>query len=250
MSIAQLPMYTAPPAVEQASAQWLAQTARLLGVDVSPFQGELDALWRHPRLLLAQTCGYPLVTRLHDAVRLVGRPCFQLPDAEGGQHCSLLVVKADDPRQGLAELHGCRGVINAYDSNTGMNLLRHSVAPHRRDGWFFRRMAVSGSHRASLHHIAQGEADLAAIDSVTFAYLKRHAPEQVAGVRVIASSVQSPTLPYITRANGPNPAELRDALNQALAALPAVAEALAITAVLATELDDYQALRGYDTGPL
>ncbi|WP_407316793.1 phosphate/phosphite/phosphonate ABC transporter substrate-binding protein [Pseudomonas sp. nanlin1] len=243
-------MYTAPDAIEQASSQWLALTAQLLGVEVAPFHGELEALWRHPRLLLAQTCGYPLVTRLHGAVRLVGRPCFQLPDAESGQHCSLLLVKADDPRQSLAALHGCRGVINAYDSNTGMNLLRHSVAPYRRDGWFFRRMAVSGSHRASLRQIAQGEADLAAVDSVTFAYLKHHDPAQVAGVRVIARSVQSPTLPYITRVDGPDPGELRDALNQALAALPAVAEVLAITAVLATELDDYQALRGYDTGPL
>ena len=45
--------------------------------------------------------------------------------------------------------------------------------------------------------MAEGRADLAAIDSVTYDYLARFAPAEVAGLSVIARSAPSPTLPYI-----------------------------------------------------
>lgn len=241
--LAELPMYIAPTPVRQASEQWLEETLRLLG---SPrrerFDGPLDDLWLHPRLLLAQTCGYPLKTRLHTQVQVVGRPCFDLSDAQGGRHCSLLVVRRDDARQVLAQWRGSHGVMNSADSNTGMNLLYRALAPLTATGPFFARESISGSHRESLRLVAAGEADLAAIDSVTFAYLARHAPEEVAGVRVLGRTEQSPTLPYITRATGVNPEALREAMNAALLALPHVRQVLAIDTVLPASLADYAGL--------
>jgi hypothetical protein len=51
-----------------------------------------------PDLLLTQTCGY-LMTLLRDQVRIVGRPRYELPDASAGNHCSLILSRADDARK-------------------------------------------------------------------------------------------------------------------------------------------------------
>src|SRR5207253_4788965 len=148
-------------------------------------------LWLAPQLLLTQTCGYPLMTALRGRVRVMGRPCFDLPDSCDGKHCSLLLTRADEPRQTLPELFGSHGVINGEDSNSGMNLLRHRLAPLQQDGRFFSRVSISGSHRESLRWLRERKADLAAIDSVTFAYLARYAEEDVSGLRVVARSAFS-----------------------------------------------------------
>jgi len=245
--IAELPMYVAPAAVLQASEHWLNQTLRVLGISQRQRDDEpLEQLWLNPRLLVSQTCGYPLVTRLKDQVRVVGRPCFDLPDAQGGQHCSLLVVHRLAPWQALAELQGSHGVINSEDSNSGMNLLRHALAPLARHGRFFSRVSVSGSHRESLRRVAAGQADLAAIDSVTFAYLKRFAPDTVAQVRVLGRTAPSPTLPYITSHHGIPVDQLRDALNISLTANPEVAQTLGIVSVVPARLQDYRVLQDYE----
>lgn len=244
--IAELPMYPAPAAVGAAYEQWLRRTLQLLDIDEhTPWKGSLEALWLHPHLLLAQTCGFPLITQLKEQVRVVGHPCFDLPHAQNGQHCSVLVVRADDPRELLAEYFDCRAAYNSLDSNSGMNLLRHALIPHVRQGRFFASAQATGSHRESIAQVARGEADVAAIDSVTFAYLTRYAPHEVAGVRVLGRTASSPTLPYITALQGPDPQVLRAAMNGALQALPEVALTLGVVAVREAELGDYGVLLRY-----
>ncbi len=244
--IAALPMYPAPSVIGEAYQRWLEETLQLLGTDRPKlWAGSLPDLWLHPRLLLAQTCGLPLITELKHRVRIVGRPRFTLPEAQAGQHCSLLIARLDDPRHTLGEFFDCRGAYNSLDSNSGMNLLRHALIPHVREGRFFKSVKTTGSHRQSIAHVATGIADLAAIDSVTFAYLARHAPNEVAGVRVVERTANAPTLPYITSLHGPEPALIRTAMNAALANLPDVAAVLGIATVQDTVLDDYNVLLGY-----
>lgn len=232
--IAELPMYVAPSAVREASEQWLALTLQLLGVGARErFAGDLYDLWLHPRLLLAQTCGYPLRTRLGEQVQLVGRPRFDLPDAQDGAHCSLLVVRRDDPRQALEQWRGSHVALNSRDSNSGTHLLYDTLEALAPREQFFGRESLSGSHRQSLAWVATGKADLAAIDSVTFAYLPA---EETAGVRILGRTDQSPTLPYITRATGTDPEAIRAAMNQAL---PPFRDTLRITQILPATLTDY-----------
>ncbi|CAI8872423.1 phosphate/phosphite/phosphonate ABC transporter substrate-binding protein [Pseudomonas chlororaphis] len=245
---AELLMYVAPEPVRQANEQWLAAILqRLERTRLDARELDLMQLWLSPRLLLTQTCGYPLMTALRGRVRVIGRPRYELPDSTAGNHCSLLLGRDSDPRRTLQALRGSRGVINGEDSNSGMNLLRQRLAPLQRDGRFFARVGISGSHRESLRWLREGQADLAAIDSVTFAYLARYAEEEVAGLRVIARSAFSPTLPYIGVAGlGEEQAErIRAAMNQALAALPAVAETLGLREVLPAAETDYQILLDY-----
>ena len=248
MGYAELQMYVAPPRVTQASEAWLQRTLELLGATrADAARLDLPSLWLSPELLFTQTCGYPLMTLLKGRVRVIGRPVYQLPHASGGNHCSLLVCREDDPRQQLEAFFDSRGLINSPDSNSGMNLLRHRLAPLQRDGRFFSAIRYTGGHRNSLLALKEGHGDLAAIDSVTWDYLARDHSEEVAGLRVLGSTAQGPALPFIgpVQLDEQGAARIRTALNQALIELPHIAAALAIREVLPATEADYQVLLDY-----
>lgn len=245
---AELLMYVAPEAVQRANQQWLARIVERLNLSRRNADHlDLHGLWLAPELLVTQTCGYPLMTALRGQVRLVGRPRYELPDASAGNHCSLILSRADDPRQTLAQLRDSRGVINSEDSNSGMNLFRQRLAPLHQHGQFFASVGISGGHRESLRWLREHRADLAAIDSVTYAYLAQHAPHEVSALRVIARSALSPTLPFITVASATDEQieTLRHVMNQTLRELPDVAKTLGLPEILAASTRDYQILLDY-----
>ncbi len=245
---AELRMYVAPEPVEQANQQWLVRSIERLGLRrLNADHLDLPGLWLAPELLVTQTCGYPLMTQLRGQVRVIGRPRYELPHSSNGEHCSLLLSRADNPRITLAQFYNSRGVINGHDSNSGMNLLRHCLAPLQRDGRFFASVAISGAHRESLRWLREDRADLAAIDSVTYDYLMRFAPQEVAGLRIVTRSAPSPTLPYIgpRGLSGVQVERVREAMNLALQDLPQVVETLGVHAVLPAAEDDYQVLLDY-----
>jgi ABC-type phosphate/phosphonate transport system substrate-binding protein len=243
--LADLSMYVAPERVRDAQRQWLARVLEILGAErLDASTADLHQIWRSPQLLLSQTCGYPLMTALRGQVQVVGRPAYRLPHSADGVHCSLLVARADDPRRQLADFRGSHGLINGTDSNSGMNLFRHALAPLQQDGRFFDTVSVTGGHRNSLAAVKAGQGDLAAIDSVTFDYLARDAIEEVSGLTVIGRTAAGPCLPYITRL-GADGEGIRRAMNQALEELPEVADVLAIDEVLPAREADYEVLLQY-----
>ncbi len=232
-AIAILPMYDFPWTAAANDALWAAISARLdeAGIEAPKALtrgGDLDAHWRDPRLVLGQTCGYPYVTRLKDAVALIAAPEYDFPGCDGISHRSFIIRRATDPRRSLGEFRGSIAALNAYDSNTGMNLFRAAIAPIAGGAPFFRAVVVTGSHEASINAVAEGQADLASIDCVSFALLARGRPALIERVAVVAESATSPGLPFIAAAGLGDPviAAVREALFAALAD-PGVAEARA-----------------------
>jgi len=206
MRLASLAMYRDPPVVAAATrAFWAYLRDRLREAGLADVPDGLDeaiahdAAWLDPRLLLAQTCGYPFASRLRGRVRLVATPVYDHPGCSGVMGRSFVVVRAGSRASTVADLRGTTAAINDPGSNSGMNLLRHAVAPHAVHGRFFGRVIESGGHLASLALVASGEAAVAAIDCVTFGNLARFAPARVAGVRILAESAKMPGLPLITR---------------------------------------------------
>jgi ABC-type phosphate/phosphonate transport system substrate-binding protein len=244
----ELLMYTAPEPIRLANERWISRILEHLGHSrLNAASLSLPELWLSPDLLLTQTCGYPLMTLLRDQVRIVGRPRYELPDASAGHHCSLILSCTDDNRRTLADFRGSRGVINSEDSNSGMNLLRQRLAPLHRDGQFFATVGISGAHRESLRWLRDGHADLAAVDSVTYAYLAQHTPQEISGLRVVARSALSPTLPFITIATDTDEQieHLREVMNLALRELPDVAQILGLPEVLPASESDYRVVLDY-----
>jgi len=241
MTVAALTMYVEPVEVRDAYRQLAEAVALRLGATLEPAPEELPALWTHPELLLAQTCGYPWATRLRGQVRLVAAPRYIFDGCVDAEHCAFILVSETLDASSLADLRGKRVALNGLDSNTGMNLLRHAVAPLAERGRFFGEVIVSESHANSLALLQQGHADVAAVDAVTYGYLQRAEPERVAGLRLLQRTRLSPTLPFITAASRSD-AEveaLRAALGDSLAADPALAAILALAGFAAVDEATY-----------
>jgi ABC-type phosphate/phosphonate transport system substrate-binding protein len=198
---AALPMYNVSPRLR--AGYWALLEALLLEADVrgavelAGDTGPLLDFWQRPDLLLSQTCGFPFLRALRGHAMLVATPCFDVPGCAGSDYSSVLVARAGGGIGTLADARGRVAAANERHSNSGMNVLRHAVAPLARGGRFFEGVEWSGSHAASVRMVRDGAADVAAIDCVTWAYLQDEEPGSVEGVVPIGYSAPSPGLPFI-----------------------------------------------------
>ncbi len=221
-SRASLPMYDLPGLRQATDLWWAGIAAALTGQGFAGVPHRLErgddpaAGWRHPDLLLGQCCGRDLVTHLAGTVVPVAIPSYRAPGCLPGSYRSWLVVRRGDPRRDLAAFAGATAAVNCTGSHSGWVALAHSLATVGLPERCLARGILTGSHRASLAAVARGEADLAAVDCVTFALLGQNEPELVAGLRILAESEAAPALPYVT-ASGRSAAE-RAGLAAALAA--------------------------------
>ncbi len=198
------PMYAVDPV---AVTNFWRLMRRVLGgsgfVDLPAFLTEPEDLvthWRDQHLLVSHTCGFPFATALAGAVRYVATPRFRAPGCEGTFYRSAVVVRRNESAPTLADMAGRRAAFNSRDSQSGYNSLRALVAPLAVHGRFFCDTLETGAHRRSLHAVATGAADLAAIDVVTLALITDQAPEKTANLRVLCHTAPAPGLPLIARA--------------------------------------------------
>ncbi len=157
-------------------------------------------LWTDPGLLLSQCCGADLVGRYAGTLALVATPHYRAPGCDGCCYSSVVLVAEDSPATELSDLRNAVCVVNSRESHSGANALRAMVAPLSRRGRFFSRIVTSGSHPASVATVARGEADVAAIDCVTYACLDRYRPSLLKGTRRLCDTGRAPGIPFVTRA--------------------------------------------------
>ena len=87
--VAALPMYDLVELKPATDRFWQALRDRLDQAGIADLPqtlsrpDRLTEFWCQPNLLLSQTCGYPLVTELRDAVQLVATPVYSAPGCEG-----------------------------------------------------------------------------------------------------------------------------------------------------------------------
>ena len=238
--VAALPMYDLPEARAATDALWADWRARLVAAGVAApaalDRGRRPAdIWRDPCLVVAQTCGLPYVRALRGRVRLVATPCYAAEGCEGAAYRSAVIVRAGDAAGTLADLRGRVAAFNGADSQSGWNALRALVAPLARGGRFFGGAVEAGSHRRALAAVAAGAADLCAVDCVTLALLRAHAPLETAPLRVLAWTPAAPALPYVSAATGARLEAIRAATLAALTA-PETADARAALLIAGAEV--------------
>ncbi len=247
-------MYNLSPALAADWRRWLEQVivrlqAQASGrfepveIDVAR-ESDLESFWASDRLLLSQTCGYPLTHALADRVQVVATPVFDAEGCEGADYRSVLVVRDDDPADTLAALRGRRAAINGEDSNSGFNVFRHVVAPLAIDGRFFSTVTTTRSHRASMEAVRNDVADIAAIDCVTYAFARDVLPDLTRGLRIIGHTVATPGLPLITsKQMSPDAVErLHKALDASLDEDRALVQRLKIRSFVRLSLVDYDTI--------
>ncbi|MET0240739.1 MAG: PhnD/SsuA/transferrin family substrate-binding protein [Sphingobium sp.] len=246
--IVSLPMYDLPWLHAANDRLWASLAARLRARGIADVPAalhrddDLDTTWRDPTLLLGQTCGYPLLTRLHESVRLVATPHYDAQGCEGAFHRAAILVRQDDAARALPHLQGRTAGVNGYDSNTGMNLFRAAIAEVTQEPLFFASVVVTGSHARSFAALLSGKIDVASIDAVTWALLRDRYPEHAARLRVLAWTSASPSLPFITasRTSDAMISALRDVL-KAAADDPALGDTLASLRIRSFSVQPVQA---------
>lgn len=234
---------------------WSAVATRLADAGLSGLPAtlirnrDIRHIWHDPNLIVGTTCGYPYATELRGRVALVGAPAYRWPGCQGQSHRSFVVVRDDSPIEQLEDCRGARFAMNSRDSNTGMNLARALFAPFAGGRAFFSSITVTGAHLGSLDAVRGGQADLAAIDCVTYGLAQAHAPDAVAGTRIIAETPPSPTLPYVMNAAlaERHGSLVRTALRDAVAdpSLREATEALGLIDVAEVDDDDYEIILDY-----
>ena len=198
--MASLPMYAHPELSDVISYFWGLIRKNLNDKDINAPEtlsqdSENPSSWLDPGLILSQTCGMPYRNFLHGKVQLVGTPDYDLPGCRPGQYFSEIVVRKDDPRSTLQDYGQAIFVYNITNSQSGFSAhLNHAAA----QGVSFSTKVESHEHLKSAKMVANGKADIAAIDAVTWKLIERY-DAFASKLRVLErTSPNTPVLPLIT----------------------------------------------------
>lgn len=223
---ASLPMYDRPENTAAHDALWsgVRDGLRARGIRapnaLDRATGHMEG-WARADLVLGQICNLPWRAQFRDRVTLIGAGDYGIPDAMAGMYYSVFVARADDPAKDLTDCATCRFAYNEPMSNSGWGMPSQHFA-HL--GLRLNPTLRTGAHVDSLRAVAEGRADLAAIDSVTYRNFLRWEPAARA-VRVIGRTHATPGMTFIT-CKGQDPAPYRAAIADTIAALPAEAAEL------------------------
>ena len=230
--VASLPMYDLAGFEAETDRLWSAIRTELQaeGLDAPSMLDRglsAEAAWTHPDLCLSQTCGLPLVTGLAGTATVLGAFDFGLPGCGAGEYNSVLIARAlPDPDAPM------NFAFNERCSQSGY------AAPKRYLGARFVAACETGAHIVSIRAVADGAAEAAAIDAVTWRLAQSVEPK-AHGLTVFGSTPSTPGLPLIT-APDRDPAPYRRALSRAAAHHAQDSGPLGLRGFVPFDLADYQ----------
>jgi ABC-type phosphate/phosphonate transport system substrate-binding protein len=188
-----------------------------------PDEFDFQILWRHPKLLLAQTCWGPLEQGLAKHVTVVGQPSYD--GIEGGQgelYSSAILMRCgkippsgdiERPQAGhvasptaalpllpLDLIRNKRFAYNSLDSMSGIIALTRDLEAAGESLGIFSERIETGAHRASIVAVAEGRADVCAIDARSWDMAQRFEP-RAAELAVVGWTARRKGLPMITSVN-------------------------------------------------
>ncbi|MCA0928585.1 phosphate/phosphite/phosphonate ABC transporter substrate-binding protein [Ruegeria profundi] len=209
--IAMLGMYDMPPLQDANDRFWaLIRTHLGFGPDHLTRDVDMWDVWLSSDLTFAQTCGMPYRTRLHGKVQLVGTPDYGLEGCPPGYYRSIFLARKDDPRD-LDALSAGTFAYNDHLSQSGwaaplVHLAARGLRPNA--------TVETGGHARSADAVANGRADFAALDALTWELLKTHS-DLSTFLREVDVTKPTPALPYIT-ANGQDAPGITHAVRSAI----------------------------------
>ena len=203
-----LDMYLAPPseAVFAALGASLRAVLTEAGIDPSAPFGAGFAV--------GQVCGITYATAPAGQMRYLATMVADDPAVPAGHYNSLLITPRAGGLATPADFDPARhrAVINEAGSFSGsLTFTAHMASAHNRG---IGTALLSGAHLDSVVMVARGEAELAAIDRISFALARRTVPDEVAGVTVIGETRPYPGIPFVADAGLPDDvvSRLRDAI--------------------------------------
>lgn len=245
--IANLMMYQRSQLVEAHNRFWTLIRKQLTAVGIdSPETLSQDAeeffVWKHPDLVLSQTCGMPYRTWLQEKVQLVGTPDYGLDGCPPGYYRSGIIVRANDARTQIAEFRDTTFAYNQTFSQSGYAAPFWHVKP--KSFWFENRLHVE-QHLESARAVVTGRADIASLDAVTWRNIEKYEPFAT-GLRVLEWTKPTPGLPLIT-ALGNDAGLIFNAVKDAMEELDAQSKSqLGIEGIVQIPKEEYLKVRNPD----
>jgi len=192
--IAALPMYDRAETAKSNDRLWAA-IRKTLGYGPDTLTRDMDVwnIWQSPDLVLSQTCGYPYRARLHGHVTLIGTPDYGVKDCPAGYYNSVFVARRNDTRRALPEYSNATFAYNEPMSQSGWAAPMTYMSAL---GLNFANYTSSGAHINSARMVAEGHADIAALDAVTWAMIKKY-DDFAKDFHIIARTDPTPGLPFI-----------------------------------------------------
>lgn len=222
-------MYDWPERHGQVDAEWAAIRDRLRssGIDapeaLTRDTGDLLDFWKRPDLLFAQTCWGPMELGLADHVQVIGQPSYDgIDGGEGELYSSAIVMRRGGGSVGVQAgppvdlLRGARLAYNVPDSMSGIMALEKDLRSAGESLAIFSERIETGGHRKSIRAVAEGRADVAAIDCRSWQLAKQYEPAAADALQIVGWTAKRKGLPFIT-AKTTSP-EIVEALRAALAA--------------------------------
>ncbi|MGA9277445.1 phosphate/phosphite/phosphonate ABC transporter substrate-binding protein [Ilumatobacter sp.] len=208
-------MYDWPEIADALDVLWtvIAESVRRAGLPAPrdlARRDDLVSLWSDPAMLLGQVCSLNPVRDGLGETEVIGTivydPPPDLPQPAPGSYYSVIVCRSDDPRRPpngvgvgtsiataeIMEFAGARVAANGTDSQSGYWSLGHFVRDRLTDGPIFDDVLFTGAHRESVRAVADGHADLAAIDVHSWRLACEYEPDAAGRLEVIGTTDPTP----------------------------------------------------------
>lgn len=212
---ASLPMYDRPENRAAHDALWsLMRTHLGTGPDALDRTTDYVEGWARDDLLLGQICNLPYRAKFRGKVQRIAAADYGLTDTPAGYYHSVFVVRKDDAARGLAPATLGRFAYNDALSQSGWGA---ALAAVQARGLQFHTTLRTGAHINSMTAVADGQADLACIDAVTWRMFEAWEPK-ARDLAVIDRTRASPGMTFITGLTQDTGA-IRAALDSAIANL-------------------------------
>lgn len=225
-------------------ARFLAAALRREGIE-APWRldraAPIEAVLTAPNLVAAQLCGLYFAKAARRQGSLLGALDYGHEGCRGAEYVSVLVRRRRDAAAQPAAFRGAVAAVSERLSWSGCGALLEATAEAAGGASFFKDLLWTGSHRASIVAVAEGNADIAAIDAATWR-IARWAEPRAAELSAIGRTRPAPSPPVVAAVDAPA-APLRRALSTAVATLPpGLADRLGYRAFLPRSALDYDAL--------
>lgn len=172
------------------------------------------SVWANEDLVLSQICNLPYRDTFRGKVTRIGAADYGLSGCAPGYYNSVFVVRSDSPADNPTQFAKGRFAFNDLMSQSGYGSAQLWADSH---GFLFDATMQTGSHHASIAAVANGTADIAAIDAQTW-WIEQAENPLTAQLKVIGTTDPSPGMTFITR-NGQDPVPYFDTIKHAIAAL-------------------------------
>ena len=187
----------------------------VMAIDRGSYE-EFNRLLKVGELDVAFVCGGPYVEGKDD----FGLELLVVPETLSGEtvYYSYTIVPARSPAKSFADLRGKHFAFTDPMSNSGKLVPEYLLAKQgETPEIFFGKLSYTSAHDKSIHAVAAGEVDGAAVDSLIYDYLLRREPQLAKKIRILARSAPYGIPPVVVRPN--IPPQLRERLRTVLLAM-------------------------------